>query len=282
MTIEFGRGKDKQKRKARRKKIYGEIREQGRRDAREGTAGENQRRALNMSARGMAAYAAGRGDVAVNRAKKKYGEMRESLGEKGAAALGKAKDYMSKAKSAAGELTGKARSAVASGYSAVKGKAQDLLKKRKGGSAESYARAIEALEFEVAKQVGILEFASGRNYIEFARTKGSKDKTKRRRRIMQGAAALGALGVGAAGLRYGGASLSKGLANRALYNAPYKSGKKFDSLVERAQRMGGRDLLKSDIARAKGAAGQAWQGTKKRAGQAKDWAASKMPKRKAD
>ena len=208
MTIEFGRGKDKQKRKARRKKIYGEIREQGRRDAREGTAGENQRRALNMSARGMAAYAAGRGDVAVNRAKKKYGEMRESLGEKGAAALGKAKDYMSKAKSAAGELTGKARSAVASGYSAVKGKAQDLLKKRKGGSAESYARAIEALEFEVAKQVGILEFASGRNYIEFARTKGSKDKTKRRRRIMQGAAALGALGVGAAGLRYGGAALA--------------------------------------------------------------------------
>ena len=286
MTIEFGRGKDKQKRKARRKKIYGEIREQGRRDAREGTAGENQRRALNMSARGMAAYAAGRGDVAVNRAKKKYGEMRESLGEKGAAALGKAKDYMSKAKSAAGELTGKARSAVASGYSAVKGKAQDLLKKRKGGSAESYARAIEALEFEVAKQVGILEFASGRNYIEFARTKGSKDKTKRRRRIMQGAAALGALGVGAAGLRYGGAALAKRKAMKGASQmpgelAPWNTAKNL--ATNKANAMpGARGTLMNDISGLRTNASRAYSSTKKRAGQAKDWAASKMPKRKAD
>lgn len=168
MTIKFGRGKDKQKRKQRRKAIFGAIREQGRKDARTGEGASRQREALEGSLRGNAAYAAGRADVAVNRAKKKYGEVKTSLGERGAAALGKAKDFMGKAKSAASELTGKAKSAVSSGYSAVKEKAQDLLRKRKGGSAESYARAIEALEFEVAKQVGILEFASGRNYIEFA------------------------------------------------------------------------------------------------------------------
>jgi hypothetical protein len=179
MTIKFGRGKDRQKRKQRRKEFYGPIREQARKDARKGEAGWRQQQSLDASIRGNAAYAAGRADVALDKTKKQYSKMKETLTEKGTAALGKAKDFLGKAKGAASQLTGKAKSAVSSGYSAVKEKAQDLLRKRKGGSAESYARAIEALEFEVAKQVGILEFASGRNYIEFAGWNPFQKKEKR-------------------------------------------------------------------------------------------------------
>ena len=283
MTIEFGRGKDKQKRKQRRKEIFGAIREAGRKDARAGEGAYRQKQALEASLRGNAAYAAGRADVAVNRAKKKYGEMKESLGARGAAALGKAKDFMGKAKSAAGELTGKARSAVASGYAAVKEKASKLRRMKNRG--ESYARAIEALEFEVAKQVGILEFASGRNYIEFARTPGARDKSKRRRRIMQGAAAVG----GAAALALAaknpqavkkGIDMGVNLAERASsgVNKGVRRGIGMAAGMSEKAGIAGRKALRRGYAQAS-AAGTS---LRERASRAKSWVGSKMPKRKAD
>lgn len=45
--------------------------------------------------------------------------------------------------------------------------------------------------------------------IEFARTKGARDKTKRRKRLLQAAGVLGGLAATGAAVRYGGAGLKQ-------------------------------------------------------------------------
>lgn len=89
-----------------------------------------------------------------------------------------------------------------------------------------------------------------KNYAEFARTKGAKDKGKRKSRagmIAGGVAGAGALG---AGVRYGGAAASTALAQRAIDKGKM-SQKNSKGLLRRAGSGGARGQLARDLEYAK-------------------------------
>ena len=94
-----------------------------------------------------------------------------------------------------------------------------------------------------------------KNYAEFARTKGAKDKGKRKSRagaIAGGIAGAGALGLGA---RYGGAEISSRLASRTLDkpNSKGMSQKKYLATRKAAESGGAGGLLSRDLKKASNA-----------------------------